>query len=94
VEYFVLNTFKASQKLVIGILLFPLAYFFSETPQIKTVTVVLYAIDLVLILWTNMQFFNKLSKTKVFFLSLLSHLIFLFLFFLIAAFVLWMTGNL
>lgn len=30
-----------------------------------------------LIYWTNMQFFNKLTKTKAFLLSVWSHLIFL-----------------
>lgn len=79
-EYFILNTFKASQKLFAHIITFPLVYYFDETPYLKTVTLVLYGIDLVLIFWTNIQFFNKMSKTKAFFLSVLSHLIFLICF--------------
>jgi len=80
VEYFVFNTFKAAQKLFAHILTFPLIYLFNNTPQIQKVTLIIYAVDLILIFWTNIQFFNKMSKTKAFFLSVLSHILFLILF--------------
>jgi hypothetical protein len=93
VEYFVLNTFKASQKLFAHIITFPLIYYFNGTPAVKRVTMMLYAIDIVLIFWTNIQFFNKMSKTKALLLSILSHLIFLISFAVILAFILWLSGS-
>lgn len=80
-EYFILNTFKASQKLFAHIITFPIVYCFNETPYARKATLLLYGIDLILIFWTNIQFFNKMSKTKAFFLSVLSHFIFLIIFF-------------
>ncbi|KUJ62912.1 hypothetical protein AR687_05830 [Flavobacteriaceae bacterium CRH] len=80
IEYFILNTFKASQKLCAHIITFPLLYIFNNTPHIKKITILIYSIDLILIFWTNIQFFNKISKTKAFFLTLLSHIIFLICF--------------
>ncbi|HOZ74532.1 MAG TPA: DUF3667 domain-containing protein [Flavobacterium sp.] len=77
IELFVLNTFKASQRLLLHIVTFPVVLHFNATPTIKTVMLWLYVLDIVLIYWTNFQFFNKLSKAKVLALSILSHLIFL-----------------
>lgn len=77
VEFFVLNTFKASQRLFAHLLTFPLMIYFNGTPQIRVFMNVLYVLDIILIYWTNLQFFNKISKTKTFFLSILSHIIFL-----------------
>lgn len=94
VEYFVLNTFKASQKLFSHLLLFPLLIYYNGTPEIQKVTSFVYAVDIVLIFWTNIQFFNKISKTKAFFLSILSHIIFLICFLIVAAIVLISTGKL
>lgn len=80
IEYFVLNTFKASQRLILHIVTFPILVYFNATPTIKTVMAMLYVSDIILIYWTNFQFFNKLSKAKVLALSILSHLIFLIVF--------------
>ncbi len=77
IEYFVLNTFKASQRLILHIVTFPILVHFNATPTIKTVMALLYLSDIILIYWTNFQFFNKLSKVRVLALSILSHLIFL-----------------
>lgn len=77
VEYFILNTFKASQKLFARIATFPLLIYCNNTPYMASLTTVFYVIDLVFIFWTNAQFFNKLSTAKVFWLSVLSHIIFL-----------------
>lgn len=35
IEYFILNTFKASQRLFAHLALFPLLYYFNGTPHIK-----------------------------------------------------------
>lgn len=77
VEYFILNTFKAAQKLFVHLALFPLLYYFNGTPTMKTLSLVIYLIDVVFIYWTNAQFFNKLSLKKSLLLTLLSQLIFL-----------------
>ncbi|MFH6989741.1 DUF3667 domain-containing protein [Flavobacterium collinsii] len=93
IEYFVLNTYKASQRLFIQILAFPVLLYYKDTPNLQIITNLIYIIGVVLIFWTNIQFFNKISKTKTFFLSILSHIIFLtcFLFILI---ILAITGKL
>ncbi|MDA6068908.1 DUF3667 domain-containing protein [Flavobacterium sp. AC] len=94
VELFVLNTFKASQKLFSHLLLFPLLIYYNGTPEIQKATSFIYAIDIVLTMWTNIQFFNKISKIKAFFLSVLSHIIFLICFLIIMAIILIVTGRL
>lgn len=77
VEYFILNTFKASQRLLFHITIFPFYYYFNETPTMKTISVSVYIIDVLLIFWTNKQFFNTLSAQKTFYLTLLSQALFL-----------------
>lgn len=77
VEYFILNTFKASQKLFVHLALFPLLYLFNGTPTMRMLSLLLYLIDVGFIYWTNAQFFNKLSLKKSLLLTLLSQLIFL-----------------
>ncbi|KAF2337178.1 DUF3667 domain-containing protein [Flavobacterium daemonense] len=93
VEFFVLNTFKASQRLFVQILTFPILFYLNGTPAIQKFSSVTYFIGLVLIFWTNIQFFNKISIVKAFFLSILSHIIFLICFFIIAAIVLAIMGK-
>ena len=92
-EYFILNTYKAAQKLYISLLFIPVFYFYSGTPNIFTVTKIIVLIDFVLYFWTNVQFFNHLSKTKTFFLTLLTHLIFWLIVFLIAICTLLIMGK-
>ncbi len=77
VECFILNAFKASQKLFVHLALFPLLLYFNGTPKMRMLSLILYLIDVVFIYWTNAQFFNKLSLKKSFLLTLLSQLIFL-----------------
>ncbi|MES2575151.1 MAG: DUF3667 domain-containing protein [Bacteroidota bacterium] len=77
VEYFILNTFKASQRLFLHIALFPLLYYYNGTSMMKTLSLIIYLIDVVFIYWTNAQFFNKLSLKRTLLLTFLSQLIFL-----------------
>ncbi|WP_431241631.1 DUF3667 domain-containing protein [Flavobacterium sp. P21] len=93
VEFFVLNTFKASQRLFVQILTFPILLYLNGTPEIRKFSSVTYFIGLVLIFWTNIQFFNKMPKWKAFYLSILSHLIFLVCFFVIACIILIISGK-
>ncbi len=83
VEYFVLNTFKASQRIFAQILMFPILLYSNSVSHLQWYSNLTYIIGIILIFWTNIQFFNKISKTKAFFLTLLSHFIFLICFTLI-----------
>jgi hypothetical protein len=79
-EYLVLNTFKAAQKLTITIVTFPLIYLYAEIPAKTIVSGIIYLVSIGFMFWTNIQFFNKLSKVRTIFLSILSNLIFLVIF--------------
>lgn len=93
IELLILNTFKAGQRLLVHIAIFPLFYIYSGTPTIRIISLIVYSIDLILIFWTNIQFFNKLSKTKAFLLSIVSHTIFLTSLILIIVIVLGIIGK-
>lgn len=93
IEYFVLNTFKASQRLILHIVTFPILYHFNGTPTIKAFISVLYAIDIILIYWTNFQFFDRLSKIKVLALTILSHLIFLMTLIFVLTIIILLVGE-
>ncbi|MGM8361438.1 DUF3667 domain-containing protein [Flavobacterium sp. ARAG 55.4] len=77
VEYFILNTYIASQRLIVHIALFPLLYFYNGTSTMRTITLIIYIIDTVFIFWVNGQFFNNLSLKRTFLLTLLGQLLFL-----------------
>lgn len=77
-EYLVLNTFKASQRLVLHLVTFPLLVYCNGKPSLDTLIYAYYAADLFLIYWTNFQFFNKMGWWKVLLLSICSHLIMVF----------------
>lgn len=94
VEFFVLNTFKASQRLFIQILTFPILLYLDSTHHAEKFTLITYLIGIVLIFWTNIQFFNKISKTRAFFLTLVSHMIFWVCFLTILITVLAVMGKL
>ena len=93
-ELFVLNTFKASQRLSAQILVFPLLLYFNGTPHMQQILNLMYIIGVILIFWTNIQFFNTISKTKAFLLSIVSHIIFLICFLIVMTIVLVMTERL
>jgi len=92
-ELFVLNTFKASQRLFVQILTFPILLYLNSVHHAERFSTLTYVIGILLTFWTNIQFFNKISKTKAFFLTLLSHIIFLVCFLLLVAIVLILTGK-
>ncbi|MEL1252390.1 DUF3667 domain-containing protein [Flavobacterium sp. DGU38] len=92
-EFFVLNTFKAAQRLFVQVLTFPVLLYLNSIGHAKWFSTMTYIIGVVLIFWTNIQFFNKISRTKAFFLTLLSHLIFLISFLIIAAIILVLSGK-
>lgn len=77
IEYFILNVFKACQRLFLNIAFIPILLFFFESKTNNITTLVTYTISLLLGFWTNIQFFQNLPKKKIIWLSFLSHLIFL-----------------
>ncbi len=93
-ELFVLNTFKASQRLFVQVLTFPVLLYLKSKGHAEWFSTLTYIIGVVLIFWTNTQFFNKISRTKAFFLTVLSHFIFLISFIIIVVIVLAMLNRL
>lgn len=92
-EFFVLNTFKAAQRLFVQLLTFPVLLYLNSIGHAQWFSTSTYIIGLLLIFWTNIQFFNKMSKVKAFFLSILSHIIFLICFIISIAIILVATGK-
>ncbi|MEO8535276.1 MAG: DUF3667 domain-containing protein [Flavobacterium sp.] len=92
VEYFVLNTYKASQKIFAQIVFFPLIYYYDGKPELQKLLFFLYFVDIILNFWTNIQFFNKISPAKAFFLSILSQIIFWTCTIVIGSLIFWALG--
>jgi len=88
IEHLYLNTFLGSQRILLRLVLFPLLVFFNGTAQLKIILDVSIFLDVVLIIWSYKQFFNKLAKGKAILLSILSYAVFFVLFFIIASAVL------
>lgn len=78
-ELLILNFFKAAQRLSISICAFPLIWLFNKTSNNILVIDIIFLIGVIVTLWTDIQFFNKMSKMKAFILSLLSQIIFIIL---------------
>jgi hypothetical protein len=76
-EHLVLNAFLAGQRLFLHIAVFPIIYLLNSTPNLKSFTDFLSLADLILMVWAYSQFFNKLSKIKVFWRTILMYLVFL-----------------
>jgi len=76
VEHLILNSFLTAQRLLFRIATLPLLYFYNNTPTSNIISIVTNIIDFALTFWVYMQFFNKYSKTKSFWLSILSYLFF------------------
>lgn len=93
-EFFVLNTFKAAQRLFVQVLTFPVLLYLSSKGHAQWFSTLTYIIGVLLIFWTNIQFFNKISRTRAFFLTVLSHTIFLICFTIVTVVVLAILGKL
>jgi len=76
-EHLVLNAFLAGQRLFFHIAVFPIIYLLNSTPNLKSFTDLLSLVDFILMVWAFSQFFNNLSKIKVFWRTLLMFLVFL-----------------
>lgn len=75
-EHFYLNTFLASQRLLIRIATFPLLLVLDGTDNLFIFRDLLILSDIVLMIWCYTQFFNKVSKVKAILLGILSYVIF------------------
>lgn len=85
VEYLVLNTFKAGQRLIVQIVFLPFIFLFRHSLNVDTILLIVYLIDLGLNFWTNLQFFDNMKAGAVILRSTISHLILLLLMFLVVA---------
>lgn len=83
VEYMALNCYKGAQRLFVHLFTLPLVILLEHSNNFHILIAILYFIDIILIYWTNFLFFDKLSKIKVLMLSIVGHIIFLVLLFLI-----------
>jgi hypothetical protein len=75
VEHFVLNAYIFVQMLVIQLLLFPVTYYYKNTPTQNLITTLSGFLYLIITTWTYCQFFNKISKIKTIVYSLLAYVI-------------------
>jgi hypothetical protein len=78
-EHIYLNTFLASQRLLIRIATFPLLVILDGTENIFLFRDMLILADIVLMVWSYTQFFNKVKRIKAVLLSVLSYAIFFFI---------------
>ena len=83
IEHFVLNAYMASQRLILRIAIFPITKYYTESSYNKLFVDILMLMDIVLIFWTYITFFNNLSKIKAFIYSIFSYLLFLVIFFIL-----------
>ena len=83
IEHIVLNAYMASQRLIFRIVIFPLTKYFTESENNKLFVDILMLMDIVLIFWTYITFFNNLSKIKAFLYSIYSYVLFLAIFFIL-----------
>lgn len=75
-EHIYLNTFLASQRLLIRIATFPLLVILDGTEKIFLFRDLLILSDIVLMVWSYTQFFNKVKRITAVLLSMLSYAIF------------------
>ena len=83
IEHFVLNAYMASQRLILRIAIFPITKYYTESNYNKLFVDILMLMDIVLIFWTYITFFNNLSRIKSFLYSIYSYLLFLVIFFIL-----------
>ncbi|WP_337873139.1 hypothetical protein [Ignavibacterium sp.] len=75
-EHIYLNTFLASQRLLIRIATFPLLVILDGTENIFLFRDLLILADILLMVWSYTQFFNKVKRIKAILLSVLSYVTF------------------
>lgn len=77
-ELIIFEAFKSTQRLLVHILFLPLFYTFVSTPKLITLlNYILIVIDITLILWTNIQFFDHKKTLTVWSSTLLAYFIYI-----------------
>jgi len=79
VEYLILNTFKAGQRLIVQIAFLPFIFLLKHSMSLGTIMLSIYFIDLGLNFWTNIQFFRQMKVFDVIIRSIFSHVIMIIL---------------
>jgi hypothetical protein len=82
-EHLILNTFLASQRLLVRLAAFPILIIYNRTEHLQAFMRLFILCDFVLLIWGYGQFFNGLKRVKSFFLTVLSYLIFLICYLLV-----------
>jgi hypothetical protein len=75
-EHIYINTFLASQRLLMRIATFPLLVILDGTENIFLFRDMLILADIILMVWSYTQFFNKVKRIKAVLLSVLIYAIF------------------
>lgn len=75
-EHIYLNTFLGSQRLLVRIVVFPLFAIWDGMENIFILRDVLIVLDIILMVWSYTQFFNKMKRIKAILLGVLSYSIF------------------
>lgn len=86
-EHIYLNTFLASQRLMIRIATFPLLVILDGTKEIFLLRDSYILLDILLMVWSYTQFFFKLGKIKAVLLTVLSYAIFFILMIVVIYFI-------
>ncbi|HSY76139.1 MAG TPA: DUF3667 domain-containing protein [Bacteroidia bacterium] len=84
VEHLVINAFLTGQRLIVQIVFFPLFYFFRDTKWLGNIEGTTTFIGIILMVWSLIQFFDKQKKWKTFWQTLLSYLIFIGIYIILA----------
>lgn len=90
VEYLILNTFKAGQRLIVQLAFLPFIFLLKHSMSVATIMFLIYLIDLGLNFWANIQFFNQMKIVNVIIRSILSHLIMIGLMTIAVVFYYWL----
>lgn len=92
-EHLTINTYLASQRLILRIASFPLLVIFNGSDKMHILNNVYILLDIILLTWSYSQFFNKLTKAKSILLSLVSYIIFFmgFLILMVISLLVWKT---
>jgi len=75
-EHIYLNTFLGSQRLLVRIVVFPLFAIWDGMENIFILRDLLIVLDIILMVWSYTQFFNKMKRIKAILLGVLSYSIF------------------
>lgn len=68
-EHLVMNAYLAGQRIVIGIITFPLLYLFKDNPNMFIIAGLINLVELSFTFWAFVTFFKETDKSKIIFLT-------------------------